>query len=70
VRLVEAYAVWWCSNKTTLLFKTKEQKVNLEITKIIYQAARGRIIAIIFLIIPVMLALWSQQLLGIPFNPQ
>jgi len=69
VRLIEAYAVWWCSNKTILLFKTKEQKVNLEITKIIYQAARGRIIAIIFLIIPTMFALWSEQLLGFPFNP-
>ncbi len=68
VTLAEAYAIWWCSKKTITLYKTKIEKVNLEITRIIYQAAYGRIIVITFLIIPAMIALWSEQLGGHPFK--
>jgi len=68
VTIAEVCAVWWCSQKAILLSNTKEEKVPLEVTKIISQAAGGRLITIIAFMIPTMLALWSEQLRGAPFK--
>jgi hypothetical protein len=69
VSLGECYAIWWCSKKIITLLNKKEIDEISEITKIINHAAWGRIIVIIILFIPNMLAVWARQLIGMPFNP-
>ncbi len=73
ITLVQSYAVWWCSKKQITLIginsqENKSSNNNLEIQRIIRQSAYGRIFVISFLLIPNLLALYTRQLGGIPFN--
>ncbi len=71
--IIQSYAVLWCSKKQIILLeqlpqtKATEQNIN-DIKKIIRQSTYGRITFIVFLLFPSLLALYSEQLRGLPFN--
>ncbi len=57
-----SYSIWWSSKKQIELMGNNPAKNNSKILKIIQQAALGRIVLIILLLIPVFLALYSKTI--------
>ena len=74
VSMAECFAIWWCSKETSLiLHECNENKGNKDkkdslITKVIHQAAWGRICVVLFLLLPIIFSLYAKQLGGIPFR--
>ena len=68
ITAILSYSAWWCSKKQIELIEKSSEKIHLEIIKIIRQAAYGRIILIILLLIPIFLALFAKQFAGIPLG--
>jgi hypothetical protein len=70
IAIGECYAVWWCADKIVTLLGSQRPNENnhLVIEKILRHAAWGRIIIILVLLIPMILALYSEQLSGLPFR--
>jgi hypothetical protein len=71
VSSVLSYAVWWCAKRCTLLVENRISNENdrSNIISMINKSTYGRILFILWLIIPMLLSLYSRQLGGLPFNP-
>lgn len=71
----EIIALWWCAKKAVHLIKSQRIEGNIPntnndfIVKILWQAAWGRTIVVLILLIPVIASLYAKQLGGFPFNP-
>ncbi|MCP4670066.1 MAG: hypothetical protein GY857_02060 [Desulfobacula sp.] len=73
ITAVLSYIVWWCSKKQIIILQLHDKqecltRIDLETIKIIRQAAYGRILLIILLLIPTLLALYARQLGHLPYN--
>ena len=73
VTLAETFAIWWCAKKIVILLESNKKsnettKNHAKIISIIFQEAKGKIILIVMLLVPIMLSLYAHQLGGFPFK--
>jgi hypothetical protein len=74
ISLAESYAIWWCADRTAHIVESQPLKGNMPdtnsdfIVKILRQAAWGRIIVVLILLIPSIVSLYARQLGGLPYR--